>query len=349
MMNCPYCQAALMPQDKFCLMCGRARPIVLSAASYPPHPAQARNTKKTLALVALSVGIIAAIIGTGIFVYAATRPNPVLTLTSAYHVNGIPAGASSTTFSVHGQHFSGNEAITFILDGQQLFGIAPVESDGNGAFTVALPIGKDWTLGKHILTASDADHYLTMQGVQVLIVVAGQASTPGPNGAPSDNSSFKISASFSGTVLETGNPDTSSETITVTGNPDPAGGSVCGENENGLPFVTHNTFSGGNLAGTAYKETFVETCSGTYRGGKLEENVTVTSQYLSYTDSSSNDVICSPSVPYAYEQIQGAFSSATVISGTYNIASTGLTCTDGFETITQYAEAGSWNGTVASL
>jgi hypothetical protein len=331
------------------MMCGRARPIALGAASYPPQPARARNTTKTLALVALSVGIIAAIIGTGVFVYAATRPNPVLTLTSAYHVNGIPAGASSTTFSVHGQHFSSNEAITFILDGQQLFGIAPVESDGNGAFTVALPIGKDWTLGKHILTASDADHYLTKQDVQVLIVTAGQASTPGPNGAPSDNSSFKISTSFSGTVLETGNPDTSSETITVTGNPDPAGGSVCGENEGGLPFVTHSTFSEGNLAGTAYKETFVETCSGTYRGGKLEENVTVTSQYLSYTDSSSNDVICSPSVPYVYEQIQGTFSSTTVISGTYNIASARLTCTSAFETFTQYAEAGSWNGTVSSM
>lgn len=348
MMNCPHCQATLLPQDQFCTKCGQARPVVLGTVSYSPQPTQARNIRKTLVFVALTIIIIAALIGSGVFVYAATRPNPVLALTSVYHVDGIPAGASSSTFSIHGQHFSGNEAITFILDGQQLFGVAPVESDGNGAFTVTLHISEDWTLGKHILTASDADHYLTKQGIQFIIVAAGQANTPGPNGAPSDNSSFKISANFSGTVLETGNPDTSSETITVTGSPNATSGSVCGEHEDGVPFVTSDTFSGGNLAGVEYKETFVETCSGTYSGGKLEESITVSNQYLTYINSSSNNVICSPAVPYVYEQIQGTFSSATAISGTYNSASAKLTCNSDFETITQYAEAGSWNGTVSN-
>jgi hypothetical protein len=314
----------------------------------PAQPQRAHSTAKTLLLITVIVVTIAIFIGGGFFIYAATRPDPTISLTSKYHALGLPAGASSTTFAVQGLHFSGNEAITFFLDGGQIFGLPSVKSNGGGSFTVALPISNSWSLGKHVLTASDADHYLTKQGVSISIVVAGQANTPGPNGAPSDSSSFKISASFTGTVLQSGNPDTSSEIITVTGMPDPAGGTVCGENEDGIPFVTHGTFTGG-AAGTSYTETIVETCAGTYQGGKLEEDVTVTAQYLTYTDPSSFDTVnCSVPSSYVLEHIQGTFSSATEISGSYSMAGARYSCSN-YGSVTQNAEAGAWNGTLTQV
>jgi hypothetical protein len=295
-----------------------------------------------LGLIAIAVVMVAGLVGTALFVYAVTRPDPTITLTSSYHALGLPAGANTTTISVHGQHFSRNEAIIFFLDGGQLTDLPPVGSDGNGSFTTTLPVGKAWSTGKHILTARDSDHYLTQQGATLVIVAAGQANTPGPDGAPSDSASFTISATFTGTILETGGLDISSETIAVTGHPDPTGGKVCGEHENGKPFVTQSTFLS---TGTPYTVTQRETCAGTYQEGKLEEDITVIAQSLTYTLDGA-DVVCSAPTPYILEHIQGTFSSATTISGTFTMAGITYTCSSS-DTITQEAETGSWTGRVS--
>lgn len=347
MMNCVYCQAVMNPQDQFCTKCGRARPVVLGSVSYPPQPPRTRNTKKIALLIVGNLIVIAALIGTIAFVYAATRPNPTIAVTSVYHLNELPAGASSTTLSVRGLHFSGNEAINFFLDGGQVFNLPPLESDGSGAFTFTLPIGKDWTIGKHVLTASDADHYLTKQGSAIEVVAAGEADTPGPNDAPPDSASFKIKTTFSGTVLDTGDPYSGSETLTVTGQPDPAGGAVCGEHDDGLPYVQHSTLGGtGSLAGTPYTETETRTCAGTYQGGHLSETVTVTSDHISFFDPYGNQAICTTQAPYDYSTVQGTFTSPNEISGTFSTVDVRYTCSNN-DWIIIYATAGSWSGSVA--
>lgn len=243
---CPYCQATLLPQDKFCTKCGSQIPIGQPAPSYAYPTSQPKRALHP-ALIAITIVIVAAIIGTVIFFYPTV-----------------------------------------------------------------------------------------------------QAHIPGPNGAPSDSSSFKISVVFTGTDLATGDPNTSSATITVTGNPDTASGSVCGQHQDGLPFVTHNTFGAGSLAGTPYTETLVATCTGTYKGGKLEEDITATSHYLSYTNPSTyNPMVCSAPVPYVAGHIQGIFGTATEISGNYSFAGTKFSCSL-LVSIPQYAEAGTWNGSVIS-
>ena len=85
-----------------------------------------------------------------------------------------PPGTSQPTFTVvgqasisqgqslraHGNNFGANDPIQFFLDGTQ-----PVlastgsplstQADGHGSFDVTIPVGKDWTVGAHIISATD--------------------------------------------------------------------------------------------------------------------------------------------------------------------------------------------------
>src|SRR5256885_15000753 len=83
---------------------------------YMPPPTQKKSgTGMRILIIATVVVVILAGAGAGL-VYFLTRPQPVINVTSNYKVGVVPAGSTSTVFHVSGQKFSGNSAITFLLD-----------------------------------------------------------------------------------------------------------------------------------------------------------------------------------------------------------------------------------------
>jgi hypothetical protein len=278
--------------------------------------------------------------GVGTAIYLLTRPHPVISsVTSQYHVGSTPAGATGTTFHVSGQHFSGNSAITFLLDGQPVPGNAPVQSDANGNVNANLTVTSSWTTGNHTLTARDASNDTTQAGFVVTIVPAGEANTPGPNGAPPDEMSFKLNITIQHHDVVNNQTFTPfQETLIITGRPDPAGGTVCQSGDDGQQHTYNGTLNNGSIS---YQETYVETCSGTYKGGQLSYTQTVTNDQFSLSDGAT----CTVSSPYTYEQLQGTFTTATTIAGTYSLGAVKAPCDDG-TTVTFDAESGTWTGQI---
>ena len=69
-----------------------------------------------------------------------TRPKPVITVTSTYHVDALPAGSTGTALHINASDFSGSSAITFLLDDQPVASNQQVTSDANGSVKTDLAI-----------------------------------------------------------------------------------------------------------------------------------------------------------------------------------------------------------------
>ncbi len=310
--------------------------------SYPqqpftPPPAQKKSgAGMRILIIVIVVVVILAGAGAGL-VYFLTRPQPVINVTSNYKVGAVPAGSTSTAFHVSGQKFSGNSAITFLLDGTPVPGGSSAQSDANGNVKADLTITNGWPVGSHTLTAEDASNYKTNIGSAVTIVPQGQAHTPGPNGAPPDDMSFTVQTSVQPQDALNGKQQTPfSETLQITGNPN--GGSVCRSADNGQPQLL--TGSSGN--GITYRETVVWTCSGSYKGGKLTYTETTTSDKIDFSDG----VSCTVHTPYVNQHLDGAFTNNNTISGPYTSDGVTADCTGGLGTQHGDASKGTWNGNV---
>jgi hypothetical protein len=291
----------------------------------PSH--RGRNIALILVLLVLVLG------GASGITYVLTRPKPVIDVTSQYTSGSSLVGSTGTTFHIRGTQFSSNSTITFLLDGQQTPGSQTVVSDTNGAFAINLAVTAQWTAGKHTLTARDAGGYETRVGQSILIVNQGEAGTPGPNGAPADDTqSFALHV----TVQRQG-AQAATETLTITGQPDPAGGTVCNKSiDNGQP----HTGTGTDGQGHTFKETTVLKCSGTYKTGKITYTETVTSDQIVFDAGPT----CTLVAPFTDQQLTGSFTDATHASGTFSSEAAIYNCgQSGVLPITP--QSGTWSGT----
>src|SRR5258708_20576643 len=129
-----------------------------------------------------------------------TQPilQPTFSLTSPYSVEHIPAGTIGTILQLDRQQFSSNSLISFLLDGKLAPDTPQLLSDPDGYVRANLTISSAWPLGQHSLAARDANNYTTRIRQLIEVVAPGQASTPGPFDAPSDDASFMASASEQG-------------------------------------------------------------------------------------------------------------------------------------------------------
>lgn len=278
----------------------------------------------------LALALLVVLASAGTFLYITTRPKPVINLASNYTTNAYPVGATATTFHITGHNFSDNSSITFFLDQQPLSGISPVLSDGSGNISVTIIVTAAWRLGKHLLTASDADGYVTKAGIPIIIVLPGQDSTPGPNGAPSDTAS--------GTVLVTLQTSNGTGTLILTIMGASSGGTVCRDVDDGRPHAQV-----GISNGVSYTETAAATCSGSYKEGKLIYTETIISDQLVFT----NGLTCTAQVPYVGRRLEGTFNSPTTISGTYSSDMIAIHCNKGIGATPLPAQSGTWSGLAA--
>lgn len=299
--------------------------------AYTPAPPQKKGGGLKLLLIVLAVVLVLGGAGGGVAAYFLSRPQPTISLTSAYIASSTPAGAPGTTFKVAGHKFSSSSAITFLLDNSSVPGGQAVTSTSNGDVSATLTVTAAWSVGNHTLTAKDASGYLTQKGVVLTIVTPGQAKTPGPNGAPSDDASGTILASIQSSD---GNDAVK---LTVTGKPD--GGSVCRDVDDDQPHQATGTSSG-----IAYTETTSATCSGSYKGGKLTYTETVTSDKIAF----ANGVTCVAHVPYVARHLEGTFTDHTSINGSYSSDAVTVDCNQGLGSSTTNAGSGTWTG-AASL
>ena len=322
---------------------------VMPAPSMPSTPSSMQeapvqhksNTWLKVLLIGIAVVLVLGIAGGGVTAYLLTRPQPVMTIASTYQVGTTPAGSSGTVLHVSAHGFSGSSTITFLLDSLPVAGKQHVSSDANGTVKADLLITDDWPMGTHKLTGRDASGYMTKVGSLVVIVPQGQAQTPGPNGAPSDDKSFTLQVSVHPQDAGTGKQlDSLTETLTIQGKPDPAGGTVCQSWDDGQPHI----YIGNVGNGITYRQTSVLTCSGTYKMGKLTYTETVTSEKDVYSDGTS----CVAHIPYVTEHLEGAFTSQNTISGTFSSESVTVDCSRGSDShqFNYNAQKGSWSGTL---
>jgi hypothetical protein len=302
---------------------------------FPPSPTpdfQQPQKKSNGPMIAIIVVVVLVLIGGGSAAgYLLTRPKPVITVTSKYTTGTTPVGATDTTLQVTGQKFSGNSSITFLLDGQPAPDNQTFLSDSSGGVTANLKVSKDWAVGQHRLTAKDANDYVTQAETPIQIVQPGEANTPGPNGSPSNSVSFSLNVTITSEVL-----GTASETLIITGKGDD-GGTVCQARDDGKQHFTQPgtlTFSDGNQLD--YNEDSTNKCSGTYVGG-----------HLTYTETTIKDVwtfgntVCNGD-PHRAQVIDGTFTDAGTISGSFSGDSFDLDCTYKGNTITINADKGTF-------
>lgn len=294
--------------------------------TYQPAVPPKKSNLKTI-LIVLIVILVLAGGGGGTALYFATRPQPVINVTSQYSVGSTPAGATSTTFTVTGHDFSGNSTITFLLDNASIPGGQTAQSDSNGNVSTTFTVTDAWTVGPHTITAKDAGGYTTKVGKAITIVKPGQYNTPGPHGAPTDSATMTIQ----GTV----NAGSSSGSLTLTVN----GGKVCRDIDDGQPHDHTGTSNG-----VGYTETTVHTCSGSYQSGHLSYTETATTDKIVF----DNGLICTAHVPYVSAHLEGDFTSPTSISGNYTEDSIVVDCNMGVGSQTFAANTGTWTG-VASV
>ena len=199
-----------------------------TAAPLPSSPLPPRQQKPGRGLIiALIAVVVCVVLGavTGAFLLLQPHPQPVINVSSDYKVAATPAGASGTILHVSGQQFSSNAAVTFLLDGIPVPGNGSAQSDANGIVRMDLTVTEGWVVGKHLLTARDANNFTTQAGVAVVIVPQGQAHTPGPNGAPADDLSFSLKVIIQRQIASTGEQLRAwNQTLIISSRPDPAGG-----------------------------------------------------------------------------------------------------------------------------
>jgi hypothetical protein len=124
------------------------------------------------------------------------------------------------------------------------------------------------------------------------------------------------------------------ETLIVAGKPDPSGGTVCKSADDGHS----HTYIGNVGNGITYRATYVWSCSGTYKGGKLSYIETATSDKVVFSDGAS----CSAHTPYVSEHLEGTFTSQNTISGILTTDSVTSDCNRGIGTSQENANKGSW-------
>src|SRR5579871_699375 len=315
--------------------------------SPPPTPPQLQPTQQRgggngLRIVIIALVVLVILGGGGTAAYLLTRPKPVITVNSQYSVGQTPAGAAGTVLKISGQKFSGNSSITFLLDGQQVPGAQPVESDNSGNVTATLTVTKDWAVGADSITARDASGYATKSGAPIEIVDPGKANTPGPNGAPSNDVSFSLNVTITSPVL-----GTAKETLVITQKGD-SGGTVCQTQDDGNTTITSPgtlTFADGTQL--AYSEASTFSCSGTYVGGHLTYTETTVTDVWTF-GSGSNTQQCHAN-PHKAQILTGDFSSATSISGTYSADSFSLQdCTYKGNPVNIDSDKGTFTGSINS-
>ena len=268
---------------------------------------------------------------------------PLISITSNYKVGNTLAGASGTILHISGQQFSSNSAITFLLDGRPVApGNPGTQSDANGNFRADVTITNAWSVGTHILTVRDANNNSPKNSVSVTIVQPGQANTPGPNGAPPDDASFKVIAHIQGSQ--------STETEIVTGHPDPLGGTVCQPEDNGQPSITTDFTYNTNIP---YRETSTFSCAGSYKGGKLALTETAKSDVVVLSLPDGTTATCKLSSPQTDEQLSGSYTGNNTFSGTITypaIPASDYPCisSNGFSFWHRYEQV-NWTGQVTDL
>ena len=260
-------------------------------------------------------------------------PQPVVTVQSQYHRGDTPTGSDTTSFTLDGKRFAPRSTVTFLLDGQPLPGSQPKSANEKGQVQIMVAVTSDWPLGTHTVTAQDDQGNRTQAGTPLEIVHQGEAQTPGPNGAPSDDASFTISVTVQATNVGTGEQSSFTFSLSV------SNGQVCDNaNDDGQPHTATHTFSDG----TSYKETSVYTCSGTYKAGHLTYTETDTSDTFDLSDGG----YCVATTPRVNTLLDGTFSSATAISGDYKSDRYRINCprVNTFYLIGANAENGTWSG-----
>jgi hypothetical protein len=290
------------------------------------HHKQRTITKWVIILLAIL--IIAAAGGSGVLAYILTRPQPVISLISnPYTLGHIPAGSNGTTLHIQGQRFSDNSAITFLLDNHALSITPTVVSDHYGTLNTNLPITAAWPLGLHILTAKDAHNYVSQKGIQVAIVAQGQAHTPGPDGAPPDDASFKMNVSVQEQHTSNGDLAASMDTLLISGNPDPAGGSVCKDRDNMQP----HTYQSSTTSGLPDTLVYTFSCSGTYKNGQISYTETLLSAVIT-VNARGNSYVCHLLTAGVDEQLTGNYTAQSGFSGTVTLSAfpqSDFSCTTG--------------------
>lgn len=298
----------------------------------PPSANTIKHNKRKTAMrwiiILIAMLLITAAGGSGVLAYILTRPQPAISLiSSTYHSGNVPAGSNGTMLPIQGQNFSHHSAITFFLDKHVLTTALAVVSNQYGMFSVNLPITATWPLGLHILTARDAENYMSQKDIQVVIVAQGQAHTPGPNGAPPDDTSFNMHI----TVQEpdNGNSDLVSnmDTLLVSGNPDPAGGSVCKDRDNMQPQTYHSHTTSG------LPDTLIYTfsCSGTYKNGQISYTETLLSAVIT-VNAQGHAYVCRMLTAGIAEQLTGNYTAQGNFTGTVTLAAfpqSDFSCTTG--------------------
>jgi hypothetical protein len=307
-----------------------------------PKAHYALSSVAKVALIVVSSAVVLGVVAGALAAYFLTRPQPIISVSSAYHVNGTPAGATGTVLRITGQKFSGSSSITFLLDGSQAPGNQLVQSDGSGKVNATLTITSGWSQGSHIITARDASNYVTKTGISVVIVPQGQANTPGPNGAPADDTSFKVNVAVTATLVEVSQPFSENEILVVTGRSDPNGGTVCGTADHGQSYTsTQKTVN----TGQSYQETSSFSCSGSYKAGKLSYTQTITSDVILFSDGST----CTLTSPQIDQQLEGSFTANHTFTGTVTYPKiTSYTCSYSGSPFFHYGAQGTWTGPVTN-
>ena len=260
---------------------------------------------------------------------------PVIDVQSQYQSGSTPAGAAGTSFHVTGKRFPLKAPITFLLDGKPAPGVQPAQSDDHGKVDTQFSVSGDWAVGNHTLTAQDAQGDTTQQSAPLVVVNPGQAGTPGPNGAPADDANFSVNVSGSATESD-GTTFTFSNTLQISGQPDPAGGKVCGIDDDGQP----HTFTGNLTTGEAYTQVLTLSCSGSYKGGHLTYTEVATSDQITL----SGGGVCVANRSYVLQQLDGTFTSQGSISGSYRSDYIQENCNARFAYLFRDASTGTWTG-----
>ena len=131
------------------------------------------------------------------------------------------------------------------------------------------------------------------------IVQPGQANTPGPNGAPPDDVTFRLKVTNADNIAD---PFSKNTVLIVTGHPDPEGGSVCSPDAHGQSFTFNETTSNER----PFTKTLTATCSGTYKAGQISYVETSTSIKISYQSNGVN-VHCMLNNPTVDLRLTGAY------------------------------------------
>lgn len=302
---------------------------MLASSSPAPFPFVYHSPKRWFA-IALFILTLLLLIGTWIernLSSPTIHTQPIISLTSPYTEGSIPVRTTTTTFHIMGQRFSEKSPITFLLDSYPAPGIAAIQSDSRGNIITTLTVRANWPVGQHTITAEDARGDITKVGIPVEIVTPGQAGTPGPNGAPSDDESMTILA----TLQTFGGPE--SFTLIITASPN--GETVCRRRDTGQP----HTQTGTN-GGFAYTETLIATCSGNYKEGNLFYIETITSERLAFKDG----LVCTVQVPFVANSLTGTFINTTDITGTYSQEAVTTTCPGEGGPTTIAPQSGTWTG-----